>query len=103
MMTDQQINAAITARMPAGIIEGVRWLFGGAWIIFDPCNDLNAVQEAVSNLPRNQLYSFEQWLISIVRRDTIKTVEKDWTYISVCATAQQRAEAVLRATGDWKE
>lgn len=81
-MTDEQINAAISA------------VYG--WDA-DYCSDLNAMHEAESAIFNAFAAVYAQQLVSVTRAESCGDRE------FYCATARQRAEAFLRAFGKWEE
>lgn len=90
-MTDEQINAAIHAALKNPI---------GCPRCHDPecvynrglnyCNDLNAMQEAITLLDSDQFADFIWALMSL-------------SHEPMLSTARQRAEAFLRTIGKWEE
>lgn len=90
-MTPERQQAAIAEVMPKGFLEGLRWNYGGQWIVFDPLNDLNAMHEAESILTDGKQiedYEAELWKATNFARPSHRAV--------ICATAAQRAEAFCR-------
>ena len=77
--------------------EGCQWLP-------DYCNDCNAMREAAQHCIRSlkQESEFSHWLFHIQKRDNWNTVS-DWRFNAINATAEQRAEALLRVIGQWEE
>ena len=66
--------------------------------ILDYLNDLNAMHEAVAMLSGDDWESYEDALYQIVPSD-----EHGFTHRNVLeATAEQRAEAFLKAIGKWQ-
>lgn len=65
-------------------------------------SDLNAVHRAEMKVIENGRRAYTL----ILQRTVIEGTEWDWSIsydLAVTATARQRAEAVLRATGNWEE
>ena len=95
-MTDEQINRAIAEACGWSMEDGVWvWTANGidctCYELWDWANDLNAMHEAekACRVDRNWIYLNELDLVCRVD--------------AVYATARERAEALLRTLGKWKE
>jgi hypothetical protein len=100
-MTDQEINRLISEACPtvAGVWSDgeLRWdsKLRPVPTCFDPVNDLNAMHDAERFLKAEYWDRYTQWLASLAggtRR-----------FVVCHATARQRAEALLRTLGKWRE
>jgi hypothetical protein len=65
----------------------------------DYLNDLNAMHEAEALLDRHEAKLFEEKLFNILESEVMHT----GGFALIHATAAQRAEALLRTLGKWKE
>jgi len=103
-MTNEKINAAIA--------EACGWCFEyGHWVLRvsgkltrsryelpDYCNDLNAMHEVITALPKERRHNYLGYLFEVVN---VKKVGEIFNAHN--ATARQRAEAFLRTLGKWEE
>ena len=105
-MTNEQINAAIAEACGwTDIHESGPWHNHKLWgyppelhgqsgntykYVPDYCNDLNAMQQAISILNKDQFVDFIWELMSLEHEPML-------------STARQRAEAFLRTLGKWEE
>lgn len=113
-MSDQEINIAIAEACPTIVglgADGIYYLRTGL-VEFDPCNDLNAMHEALMMQTSELRIRFRKELKHIIAPETKPSKIK---VSGIClmgeaeydlwfhATARQRAEAFLRTIGKWKE
>jgi len=117
-MTNEQINIAIAEMCgwtPYLLSDDTRgWVEGQTyakcpntdrWMQFpDYCNDLNAMNEAMSAFDYEQAERFVDELRAIVERDE-RGVENPcpFDFEVINATPRQRAEAFLRTIGKWED
>lgn len=118
-MTEQEINIAIaewcgwTTKTRKNCYEGSYdvWLKDGKPSSAPPpdyCHDLNAIHEAVGNLPctdpetRTSYWSRYINQLNLITRADEQTGSRA-VLVATEATARQRAEALLRTIGKWKE
>lgn len=71
----------------------------------DYTKDLNAIREAASKLPatRRGYFNAELFLLATERNLSSAIREPEFIFAALQATAAQRAEALLKALGLWKD
>jgi hypothetical protein len=113
-MYTEKVNRVIRERMPAGVIEGIRWKFLGQWIVFNPAEDLNACAafeqtlDPVKNLLNEEDGEETQWgnyVWNLEHTGEPTCAEEDIYNRTISATPMQRCKAYIKTVcpEEWEE